>query len=126
MLPGSKGFARDLGSVVPELATLADYRIETPFLLDSSSAAPEHWLELAELISARMRDFDGFVVTHGTDTLAYTAAALSFSPCSRARMPTAAMPSTVISPSVSKPRKSTRNTFTTLRPLARARLAAPK
>jgi L-asparaginase len=39
---------------------------------------PSHWAALARLIAAKMDSFDGFVVTHGTDTMAYTSAALSF------------------------------------------------
>lgn len=47
------------------------------FSLDSTDIEPSHWLELARRIH-EAEDFDGFVITHGTDTLAYTSAMLSF------------------------------------------------
>lgn len=45
---------------------------------DSSNIDPEVWVRMAEIISDSYNDFDGFVVLHGTDTMAYTASALSF------------------------------------------------
>lgn len=48
-----------------------------PFALDSTDLTPQHWMEVAALIRDRWQDFDGFVITHGTDTMAYGAAALS-------------------------------------------------
>lgn len=51
---------------------------EELFMLDSSNVQPEEWSALAERIYERRKDYDGIVVIHGTDTLAYTAAALSF------------------------------------------------
>lgn len=47
-------------------------------LLDSADMAPGDWLKIAEDIAAVYDDFDGFLVVHGTDTMAYSAAALSF------------------------------------------------
>lgn len=47
-------------------------------LLDSSDMRPADWRAIAEDLAARYDDFDGFVVLHGTDTMAYTASALSF------------------------------------------------
>ena len=49
-----------------------------PFNLDSTNICPAHWLEIARIVEANYAAFDGFVVTHGTDTMAYTAAALSY------------------------------------------------
>lgn len=46
--------------------------------LDSSDINPEHWKEIARAIETNYDAFDGFVVLHGTDTMAYTASALSF------------------------------------------------
>ncbi|HIB68750.1 MAG TPA: hypothetical protein EYO33_27575, partial [Phycisphaerales bacterium] len=46
--------------------------------LDSSAVGPEHWLAIAVAIERVYSQYDGFVVLHGTDTLAYTASALSF------------------------------------------------
>lgn len=46
--------------------------------IDSSNATPEDWNRIGRDIAGRYHDYDGFVVLHGTDTMAYTAAALSF------------------------------------------------
>jgi len=47
-------------------------------LLDSSNMSPVFWIELAKVIETNYESFDGFVVLHGSDTMAYTASALSF------------------------------------------------
>ncbi|MBX7212428.1 MAG: asparaginase [Thermoflexales bacterium] len=47
-------------------------------LLDSSEMTPARWRRIAEDIASRYDDYDGFVVLHGTDTMAYTASALAF------------------------------------------------
>ncbi|WP_223879382.1 asparaginase domain-containing protein [Chitinimonas arctica] len=47
-------------------------------LIDSSNLHPSHWNAMVEDIAANYADYDGFVVIHGSDTLAYTASALSF------------------------------------------------
>ena len=46
--------------------------------LDSSDVGPEEWKEIARLIEEKYENFDGFLILHGTDTMAYTASALSF------------------------------------------------
>ncbi|HJV74625.1 MAG TPA: type I asparaginase [Noviherbaspirillum sp.] len=46
--------------------------------IDSANATPQDWQRIGRDIAARYKDYDGFVVLHGTDTMAYTAAALSF------------------------------------------------
>ena len=46
--------------------------------IDSSNVTPERWSELAHIIADNYTDYDGFVVLHGTDTMSYTASALSF------------------------------------------------
>ena len=46
--------------------------------MDSSGMSPDGWNEIANIIINGYDEFDAFIVTHGTDTLAYTAAALSF------------------------------------------------
>ena len=48
------------------------------FLMDSSNMQPEEWSELARATDQALRESDGVVITHGTDTMAYTASALSF------------------------------------------------
>ena len=54
--------------------------IETHELLniDSTNIQPEHWIEITKFIKSVYDDFDAFIITHGTDTMAYTAAALSY------------------------------------------------
>jgi L-asparaginase len=47
-------------------------------LLDSADMTPDDWSRIAAVISERYSEYDGFVVVHGTDTMAYTASALSF------------------------------------------------
>ena len=66
--------------LVPELHR-CPYRIDTCQLdriIDSSNMSPDFWVDIAEAIEKRYDDYDGFVVLHGTDTVAYTASALSF------------------------------------------------
>ncbi len=65
---------------VPELAKFA-YRIDTYTfapLIDSSDVEPSLWQSLTSLIEEKYDDYDGFVILHGTDTMAYSASALSF------------------------------------------------
>lgn len=65
---------------VPKIRML-DYDIENIQFnppIDSSDMNPQHWVEIARSIEANYDKFDGFVVLHGTDTMAYTASALSF------------------------------------------------
>jgi L-asparaginase len=45
---------------------------------DSTNMQPEHWVQMAEVIGQYYQQYDGFIITHGTDTMAYTAAALSY------------------------------------------------
>jgi L-asparaginase len=65
---------------IPELKLL-DCEIETISFenpIDSSNMNPEKWVKLATIIEDNYTDFDGFVVLHGSDTMSYTASALSF------------------------------------------------
>lgn len=65
---------------VPKIKML-DYAIdhyEFPRPIDSSDMNPAHWVEIAGVIESNYDKYDGFVVLHGTDTMAYTASALSF------------------------------------------------
>ena len=47
-------------------------------IIDSSDMNPELWAQLVRIISERYELYDGFVILHGTDTMSYTASALSF------------------------------------------------
>ncbi len=71
-------FGSTLLGHVPELQELAEVDTRVLFNLDSSDVGPEHWLRLANEIFASLENYDGVVVTHGTDTMAYSASALSF------------------------------------------------
>lgn len=57
-----------------------NYRIESVQLMniDSVNMKPEHWQKVASFIYENYSKYDGFVITHGTDTMAYTSAALSY------------------------------------------------
>ncbi|MGA2523026.1 MAG: Glu-tRNA(Gln) amidotransferase subunit GatD [Candidatus Bathyarchaeia archaeon] len=71
--------ASDLYGVVPELSDVARVDTEIVFSLYSENITPQHWKELAETVAKRIEGgVDGVVIAHGTDTMAYTSAALSF------------------------------------------------
>jgi L-asparaginase len=70
----------DLLKHIPELKLL-DCTIETTSFekpIDSSNMNPNYWIEIAIIIKTNYANFDGFVVLHGSDTMSYTASALSF------------------------------------------------
>lgn len=65
---------------VPELGKFA-YRIDSVTfdpIIDSSDIDPANWVKLVSIIEKRYDEYDGFVILHGTDTMAYSASALSF------------------------------------------------
>lgn len=71
--------ARDLYSVVPELADIAQIDAQILFSLFSENITPNHWKQMAEgVVHHISQGVDGVVIAHGTDTMGYTAAALSF------------------------------------------------
>lgn len=65
---------------IPELKLLACNTTCISFKepIDSSNVTPEHWLELAAMIEENYDQYDGFVILHGSDTMSYTASAMSF------------------------------------------------
>jgi L-asparaginase len=71
-------YAHQILSRVPELAALAEVDTRILCNLDSSDIGPDEWTALADEIARARAGADGIVVVHGTDTMAYTAAALSF------------------------------------------------
>ena len=75
------GFLQEYMHTMPELSQPGMPEIEiheyNP-LLDSSNMTPADWVSIAQDIAANYAAYDGFVVLHGTDTLAYTASALPF------------------------------------------------
>lgn len=86
MVRSASGFAPQTGVVEAELARIIaedrlaaeiDLRVLDP-LIDSANATPEDWNRLSQNIAQQAGTYDAFVVTHGTDTMAYSAAALCF------------------------------------------------
>jgi L-asparaginase len=71
-------FERVLRENVPELWRVADCHFEAFCNIDSSDMRPLLWSRLAERLAQRLARFNGVVITHGTDTMAWTASALSF------------------------------------------------
>ena len=67
-----------LAKLIPELSSIADIDLQVSFNIDSSDVTTDHWLQLNRTIRQQRDNYDGFVILHGTDTLAYTASALSF------------------------------------------------
>jgi len=71
--------ARDLYSTIPEISEKANIEVEVLFSLYSENIRASHWTELAESAARHIEaGVDGVVICHGTDTMAYTSAALSF------------------------------------------------
>ncbi len=69
----------DLHSLVPELSGVAKVQPEILFNVFSENVRPSHWTKIAQRVRKAVEEgSDGVVITHGTDTLGYTAAALSF------------------------------------------------
>ena len=69
---------QELLSYIPDAISLCHIDTTQPINLDSTNIRPEHWLLLSKLIEEQYDRYDGFVICHGTDTLAYTASALSY------------------------------------------------
>ena len=87
MVRTANGFAPKAGAIIEELKQIRDLNspympewdlIEFDPLLDSTNVRYEQWNSIADAISLYYDKYDGFVVLHGTDTLAYSASALSF------------------------------------------------
>lgn len=73
----------DFSHITQEVPELKKFhcRIDTMSFedpIDSSNMSPEIWVKLAEVIEGQYNEYDGFVVLHGSDTMAYTASALSY------------------------------------------------
>lgn len=82
-LPTEDGLSPNISSeqliaAVPEIEKYCDITAIQYFNLDSTNMNHKHWLSLAEYIRKEYDNYDGFVITHGTDTMAYGAAVLSY------------------------------------------------
>ena len=69
---------KELLAKVPELESLGVIDIVELMQLDSTNIQPKDWIQMAQAIEERYADYDGFIITHGTDTMAYSAAALYY------------------------------------------------
>lgn len=87
MQPSAQGYVPVASFLGEHLANMAEFqRPELPSftvheyspLMDSSDLTPADWQRIADDIAANYVDYDGFVILHGTDTMAFTASALSF------------------------------------------------
>lgn len=65
-------------SYVPNIKSLADISVVSVLNVDSSNMQPEDWITIARAIRNHIGRYDGIVVLHGTDTMAYTSSAVSF------------------------------------------------
>ncbi|MBO4419703.1 MAG: asparaginase [Oscillospiraceae bacterium] len=70
--------ANQLLQYVPQVEAFCRPVCKQIFSIDSTNMAPARWLQIAACIREHYDEYDGFVITHGTDTMAYTAAALSY------------------------------------------------
>ena len=70
----------DLYRAVPELSSIAEIRTDVLLSIFSENMEPKHWCEIAKAVGKTIleENVDGIVIAHGTDTMGYTAAALSF------------------------------------------------
>ena len=82
---GSKGshglrpgtLLKNVLKMVPELRAFANLELKVVYNKDSSNCGPKEWKQLATTLHDARDYYDAFLVIHGTDTMAYTAAALS-------------------------------------------------
>ncbi|MBO5412103.1 MAG: asparaginase [Clostridia bacterium] len=70
--------AEELLRCVPEVSEFCEPSAIQIYNIDSTNITPNHWLQLANTIQAHYDEYDGFVVGHGTDTMSYTAAMISY------------------------------------------------
>lgn len=70
--------SEEILSFVPDSRTFCSIDSIQVLNIDSTNIQPSHWLTIEKAIEEHYKDYDGFVITHGTDTMAYTAAALSY------------------------------------------------
>ena len=81
--PGKNGLkpkftAKDLLDQIPAIKEICEVEYESIMNLESGNIQPETWAFLSETVFRAMDDFDGIVIAHGTDTMAYTASAMTF------------------------------------------------
>jgi len=67
-----------LVNYVPAISRMCDVKCVQLFSIDSTNMTPDHWVKVVRCVQDNYDLYDGFVISHGTDTMAYTAAALSY------------------------------------------------
>ena len=81
-MPGGEGLEPQRSSVmereINQLRTYYDITVEDLICLDSSNITPREWQLIAEAVFTKRQSYDGIVISHGTDTMAYTASAVTF------------------------------------------------
>lgn len=80
---GADGLIPQLGAdgllrYVPEIFSFCEVDAVQPYSIDSTNVTPQHWLTLVKTIKENYDKYDGFVICHGTDTMSYTSAMLSY------------------------------------------------
>lgn len=70
--------SEELLSYLPRMEEGIKINTRELYSIDSTNTKPEHWILIANAIEAEYDNYDGFVICHGTDTMAYTASALSY------------------------------------------------
>ena len=70
--------SEELLGYVPEIKEFCNVTALQLLNIDSTNIQPEYWVLMTEAIEKNYHDYDGFVISHGTDTMAYTSAALSY------------------------------------------------
>lgn len=63
---------------IPIIKGMCDVTVKSLFNIDSTNIYYKHWLEIAKVIKNEYSNYDGFIICHGTDTMSYTASALSY------------------------------------------------
>ena len=76
LVPGLTG--KQLLENVPSIYKMCDVDVLTLCSIDSTNVYYKHWLKIASTIKKNYEKYDGFVICHGTDTMSYTASALSY------------------------------------------------
>ena len=68
----------DILAYIPRVKEVCEVETMQVCNIDSTNVSPAHWQMMAQAVRDHYEKYDGFVICHGTDTLAYTAAALSY------------------------------------------------
>lgn len=76
LIPAIDG--NQLLTFIPSVNNICEVSVYSLFNIDSTNVYYKHWLDLANLIKENYDKFDGFIICHGTDTMSYTASALSY------------------------------------------------